>query len=101
MSQMVRKQIYIHKRQQVLLDQLARARGVSQAEVIRRAIEREFSGDAPPATPPDRAAWDELLATLADRRRFGAAGAPYRWNREDAYQERERLYDRARRPEPG
>jgi len=39
MSQMMRKQIYIQKRQQILLKRLARARGVSEAEIIRQAIE--------------------------------------------------------------
>ena len=39
MTQMLRKQIYIPKRQQVQLKRLAKARGVSEAEVIRQAIE--------------------------------------------------------------
>jgi hypothetical protein len=81
---MIRKQIYIHRRQQRLLDQLARARGVSQGEIIRRAIEREAAGDAPHPTPPDRAAWDELLATVAARKVLGSAGTAYQWDREDA-----------------
>jgi hypothetical protein len=98
---MVRKQIYLHQRQQRLLDQLARARGVSQAEIIRRAIEREAAGAAPQPTPPDRAAWDELLASVAARKLLGSAGAAYRWHREDAYQERERRYDQARLVDPG
>jgi len=38
MSQMMRKQIYIQKRQQARLRRLARARGVSEAEVIRQSI---------------------------------------------------------------
>ena len=39
---MVRKQIYITKRQDALLKRLAKQRGVSEAEVIRQALEREF-----------------------------------------------------------
>lgn len=37
-TQLVRKQIYIHRRQQALLKQPARARGLSEAEIIRQAI---------------------------------------------------------------
>lgn len=53
MSEMVRKQIYIHERHQLLLERLAQARGVSQAEVIRQAIEREVAGKLPQSLQPD------------------------------------------------
>ena len=39
MPRMIRKQIYIRKRQQAALTRLARARGTSEAEVIRQALE--------------------------------------------------------------
>ena len=41
MSEMVRKQIYIHRRQEALSKRLARLPGMSEAELIRRAIDRE------------------------------------------------------------
>ena len=44
MSEMVRKQIYIHKRHEIYLQRLAQVRGVSQAEIIRQAIEHEAAG---------------------------------------------------------
>jgi hypothetical protein len=43
MSEMLRKQFYIHKRQHILLKRLSQARGVSEAEIIRQAIEREVT----------------------------------------------------------
>ena len=43
-TQIVRKQIYIQKRQDRLIKQLARANGISEAELIRQAIERELNG---------------------------------------------------------
>jgi hypothetical protein len=98
---MVRKQIYIHKRQQLLLDQLARARGISQAEIIRQAIERATVGEAPHPTPPDRAAWDELLSVVANRKALGSDGTAYRWHRQDAYQEREDRCDQLPPLDPG
>jgi hypothetical protein len=89
MSDMVRKQFYIHKRQQVLLRRLSQARGVSEAEIVRRAIERETTGVSSLPPPPDRAAWDEIMDFLEARKALGSDGEPYRWNREDAYHERE------------
>ena len=42
MSDMVRKQFYISKRQHILLKRLAQVRGVSEAEIVRRTdAERE------------------------------------------------------------
>ena len=90
MSEMVRKQFYIHKRQQVLLKRLSQARGVSEAEIVRQAIERETAGSSFLPTLPDRAAWEEILGFVEARKALGADGdQPYQWNREDAYQERE------------
>ena len=56
MSDMVRKQFYIHKRQQLLLRRLSQARGVSEAEIVRQAIEREATGNGLQPALPDRAA---------------------------------------------
>ena len=40
MAEMVRKQIYIEGRHERLLKQISKARGVSEAELIREAIEQ-------------------------------------------------------------
>jgi hypothetical protein len=85
MSDMVRKQFYIHKRQQMLLRRLSRARGVSEAEIVRQAIEREVTGARSESTSPDRVAWDEIMSFVEARKALGADGEPYRWNRRDAY----------------
>jgi hypothetical protein len=84
---MVRKQIYIERRQQILLERLSRARGVSQAEIIRDAIEREAAGDGRRRGPPDLTAWASVLAAVEQRGRAGERGPAYEWNREDAYAE--------------
>ena len=89
MSEMVRKQFYIHERQQILLRRLSQARGVSEAEIVRQAIEREATGVAPQSPLPDRAAWEEILDFVEARQALGADGEPYQWNRQDAYKERE------------
>jgi hypothetical protein len=38
---MIRKQIYLPRRQNLALRQLAKERGISEAEVIRQALDRE------------------------------------------------------------
>lgn len=83
---MVRKQIQISERQKALLERLSRQRGISQAEVVRRAIEREAAGCELPAASPAAAAWEqarEFMLGLRDRE--PGAGEGYRWNREELY----------------
>jgi transcriptional regulator with XRE-family HTH domain len=85
MTQMIRKQIYIERRQQALLARLAASRGVSEAEVIRQAIERETAGGLAQHPLPDATALDELVQAALQRREAGVTGQPLQWRREDAY----------------
>jgi len=96
-TQMVRKQIYIHKRQEALLKRLAQARGLSQAEVIRQAIEREAAG-APAQSPLGNLGAMENFTRLALSKRSQETKKlePYRWNREEIYAERENRWLRDR-----
>jgi hypothetical protein len=73
MSEMIRKQFYIHKRQHLLLRRLSQARGVSEAEIIRQAIEREATGVSPQSAPPDRAAWEEIMDFVTLRSNPGSS----------------------------
>ncbi len=91
MAEMVRKQIYIQERHERLLKRISKARGISEAEVIRQAIERETVGEKP-LLVPDQAAWDKILCFAKSRRPLRSNVRPYRWNRLDAYEERERRY---------
>jgi hypothetical protein len=96
---MVRKQIYIQKRQDALLKRLSQARDISQAEIIRQAIEREVAGMPTQPAAADRSAWQELVAFLEARQAIAAGGQPYRWNREQIYAERESRWLRDREEE--
>jgi hypothetical protein len=89
MSDMVRKQIYIYRRQETLLKRLAQQRGMSEAEIIRQAIDREAEQVRAQNGADDQVAWAEILQMVAGRRALGITGAPYRWNREDIYTQRE------------
>ncbi len=96
MSEMVRKQIYIQGRHERVLKRISKARGVSEAEVIRQAIERETVGERP-LLVPDQAAWDEILRFAKSRKVLRTGVRSYRWNRSDAYEERERRYTKSRK----
>jgi hypothetical protein len=93
MSEMIRKQFYIHKRHQILLTKLAQIKGVSEAEIIRQAIEHEAAGSERQNLALDRTAWEAILATVEARKTLDGQTIPYNWNRQDAYQERERRFE--------
>jgi hypothetical protein len=87
MTQMLRKQIYIPRRQQVQLKRLAKARGVSEAEVIRQAIEREVLLTASQPTAGDRSALEEFLRFGSSRRAVEDTTGRA-WTRDELYDER-------------
>ena len=68
------------------MKQLARARGVSEAEIVRQAIEHEAAGASQQPLAPDRSAWEEIL-DFVETRKAGSSGPPYGWSRQNAYQE--------------
>ncbi len=89
MQQMVRKQIYIERRQEARLKRLAKQRGVSEAEIIRHALDRELDTGATANVQHNPDAWKQALEFMQSRRRLVTSGEePYRWRREDAYEER-------------
>ncbi len=91
---MVRKQIYLPRRQNQLLKHLAKQRGVSEAEVIRQALERE-AGMSAPVARDSRKALDAMIhfaRSLRERPEM-MQGKPYQFNREEIYVERESRWD--------
>ncbi|MCG3140943.1 MAG: hypothetical protein HDKAJFGB_02091 [Anaerolineae bacterium] len=93
METMVRKQIYLRKRQDQLLKRQAKLRGISEAEFLRQALDQVLMLHGAPRLPGDPDAFAKFEKFIT-RRRKGIAGAPYRWKRDDAYEERMRRYDR-------
>jgi predicted DNA-binding protein len=80
---MVRKQIYITPEQDATLKRLAKKRGVTEADVVREAIDK-VEADADAAEERRRKAGDELVAHM---RRHAAThvGTTDKWTRDDAY----------------
>jgi len=85
-SQLIRKQIYIQKRQDILLKRLSKARGVSEAEIIRQAIEREFRGEV--IEHPAASALEDFIQLALEKRLHPSTTGTYHWSREDIYDER-------------
>ena len=94
MTQMIRKQIYIQKSQEERLKKVAETRGVSEAEIIRRALEVElrFIGYRPAYSLE---AWERIYKFLQAMEKRGPVPQRKRdWTREDLYEERMKRYDR-------
>ena len=87
MAPMIRKQVYIEPRQNAILKQLARVRGVTEAEIIRGAIDREASTTFK-VRQLDPTAWEEARAFILSLIAQGPVSGGRTWKREDAYEER-------------
>ncbi len=88
MVQMVRKQVYLQRQQEVTLKRLSKSRGLSEAELIRQAIDRQIGGATAPFVP-DQDAWEAAHAfMLALHDSEAVIGQPRNWRREDLYEDR-------------
>jgi len=93
-AKMVRKQIYIQDRQERLLRRIAETRGVSQAQVVREAIEGQAIGQGG-ASGTNPAAWARALDRMRSlHERAPSDQKPHRWSREDLYEDRLSRHDR-------
>ena len=83
MAEMVRKQVYIERRQDRYLKSLAKTLGVTEAELIRQGIDRGLAALSP--SWPDPEAWKEILRFIEARRRRKIPKGNRRWTREELY----------------
>jgi len=89
---MIRKQIYIEPRQETTLKQQATALGITEAEAIRRAIDRQMTFVRLSARDPN--AWNREKAFIAKRMAKGPVPGGRLWKRGDSYEERLMRYGR-------
>ena len=94
MAQMIRKQVYIEPRQDAVLKRLARTRGVTEAEIIRQAIDREAGSAETAIGQPDVEAWEQARAFIRSLIDQGPVPGQRTWKREDLYEERLSRYGR-------
>jgi hypothetical protein len=87
---MIRKQVYIEERHDRMLKRRARQRGVTEAEIIRHALDTiEIGGSGRARHTPDPVAGRKVVAfmrSLCTGRRRAPTGR--RWARESLYQDR-------------
>lgn len=85
MSEMIRKQIYMTRRIDRLVKEQAERLGYSQAEVIRKALEKVFDVKD---EGPELEAWRELKRFLEERSNLKTEPHGRCWKREDLYEDR-------------
>jgi hypothetical protein len=87
---MIRKQIYLERRQQKTIRWLASAHDVSEAEVIRQAV--DFHGSQASLNPHlDAFAWERALRVMRSTQGKNSgrrAGVHKNWNRDELYKDR-------------
>ncbi len=88
MTNMVRKQIYLEKGQAKAIRHKADALGFSESELIRQAIDRDLFGSAGIPNLPDPAVWEQIKSFIDSRVNQPLAGKPYRFHRDELYEER-------------
>ena len=89
---MVRKQVYLERRQDGMLKRRAKELGVTEAELIRRGVDHVARGTV--ATAPDASAWREALRVIRRRLRMRVPQGGRSWTREELYEERLRARPR-------
>jgi hypothetical protein len=96
---MIRKQIYLEAHHQESVRSLSASIGISEAEVIRRAIDHELGprpSGASTGAHPDPAAWNRALNLMrsTQRKRKGSKKVKSRkWSRKELYEDRLSRYD--------
>jgi len=83
---MVRKQIYLEPHQEVRVKRLAATLGITEAKVIRQAIDQLVITQ--PCRQPDLGAWERERAFVKQWMARGTAPGGRDWKREDIYEER-------------
>ena len=87
---MVRKQLYLREDQDALLKQKARDLGISEAELVRRALDRFLASPEEDQKSPEEAVlrFLDLAEEVQKHHRFPE---DWRFCREEVYQERGRV----------
>jgi len=81
---LIRKQVYIKAHQNALLKKKAGELGVTEAELIRRAIEAQLSAGM--TMPENPAAWEREKQFIFSRLKQGKQDQGRRWRREELYE---------------
>lgn len=80
---MIRKQVYLELQHDALLKQKAKALGVTEAELVRDALELFLKAGS--ALKKDRAAWEAERNFILGRMKATREAKTRNWKREDLY----------------
>lgn len=83
MTTKIRKQIYLEPEQDLRLKRMSAATGLSEAEIIRRALDARL--DESIIQRPDLAAWIREREFIRRLIAAGSVAGGRTWKREDAY----------------
>jgi hypothetical protein len=86
MAQLIRKQIYLKRRQQALLKKLAKSSGLTETELIRQWVEQRINSDT--SLRRDKSAWERERAFIQSRMMLKAVATLRQWTRDEIYEER-------------
>ncbi len=84
MATKVRKQVYIEPRQELLLKEIAQKTGISEAEIIRQAIDQHIAYTGSPKNSLET--WEKEKAFIESTRKRVALPGGRDWKREDLYE---------------
>ena len=94
MGRMIRKQVYIEPEQDELLKRRSKELGISEAALIRQAIDRLVPDAAGGKSPAARQAWEEAKRVMQERMQLRVPQTGRSWTREEIYDERLARYSR-------
>ncbi|KKM11651.1 hypothetical protein SY88_08230 [Clostridiales bacterium PH28_bin88] len=84
-SELVRKQLYIYRTQDALLKRRARELGVTEAELVRQAIDGQMNTVS--FRGRDATAWEEEKEFIRQWMAKGPVDGRRTWRREDLYED--------------
>ena len=84
MARMIRKQFYIGSQQEALLKRLVQETGMTEAELVRQAIDRQMRFFSP--TRRDMRAWQEEAAFITRLIEQGPVSGRRIWQREELHE---------------
>lgn len=99
-ARMIRKQVYIEPKHEELLRRKAEQWQVSEAEIIRHALDE--MPDSPAPEPARLRAWDEIKRFVLEHRMMDVPQTGRQWTRDELYEDRLTRYgpDHSELPDP-
>ena len=80
----IRKQVYLEPNQELILKRLAKKTGMTEAEIIRQAIDRHTKNLRPPRR--EMGAWERERAFITRLIKQGPVTGRRTWTREDLHE---------------